>query len=114
MRFRTVALAVLLFLSLVAVPMTGAAQQSNPDTLVGTIYSWDARKGELRVLVGVGMALRTANILVPAQTPTTIGGTSLALTALRAGDVVRVIGGTRPEGYVAYSIDRIALPGSVP
>lgn len=114
---RTAAVSTLLLVFLpfiVPGSLPAAAQQVGTDTLVGTIQSWDARQGELALLVGVGLALRTATFRVPSGTPATTAGASMPLGSLRAGDVVRVIGGTRPEGRVAYSIERLVLAGRAP
>jgi hypothetical protein len=65
------------FLGLVVFPAPAPAQQPHRDTLVGTIQTWDAQQGQLKVLAGVGMALRATTFRVPSGTPTTEAGSPL-------------------------------------
>ncbi|HEX9705357.1 MAG TPA: hypothetical protein VGA20_08940 [Gemmatimonadales bacterium] len=88
-------------------PAPAAAQQAAPDTLVGTVHTLNLGQGQLKVLVGVGMALRAESLRVSPAIPVSAAGASLPLAALRPGDVVRVIGGTQQGSRVAYSIERL-------
>jgi hypothetical protein len=85
------------------------AKQQAADTLVGTIRTLDLAKRELTVITGVGLALRIVPFVVAAETRATAEGAAIAMSELQPGDVVRVIGGRRAEGRVAYVIER--LPG---
>ena len=90
-----------LLVSLCAVPPAGplSLPQSGPDTLVGTVRTLDIRQGALSVTTGVGMALRVVRLRITAETRVP--------PALKPGEVVRVVGGARPEGRVAYAIERL-------
>ena len=107
-----------LLVSLSAVSPTGlplSLPQSGPDTLVGTVRALDVRRGALTVTTGVGMALRVVSLRITADTRAAEAGAAVPLSALRPGDVVRVVGGARPEGRVAYTVERVATaPRSVP
>jgi hypothetical protein len=116
---RTVACAVLaapFVLALVALPIAASPPpavgapilQGGPDTVRGTIRTLDLRGGSLSVTTGVGMALRVVQFRITTDTRAADAGTSVPLTELQAGDVVRVTGGARPEGRIAYMIERIA------
>ncbi|MGH7700556.1 MAG: hypothetical protein ACREMJ_08590 [Gemmatimonadales bacterium] len=91
-----------------------ATVQAAPDTLVGTVGAVDARQRQLRVIAGTGFALRTVTFRVPPEVRPTAPGAALTLNDLQRGDVVRVVGGTRPEGRVAYSIERLVQAGTDP
>ena len=112
-KLTTAARQCLLPLLLLVVVPGARAQHTHRDTLVGTIQSWDAQQGELKLLTGVGMALRGTTFLVPAGTPATEAGSPLSLAALRAGDVIRLVGGSHEE-HTAYSIERLFRAGSRP
>lgn len=107
-----------LLVSLYALPPAGPplpSLQSGSDTLVGTVRALDLRQGALTVTTGVGMAIRLVRVRIGTDTRAAEAGAALPLSALKPGDVVRVIGGTRPEGRVAYSVERVApAPAAAP
>jgi hypothetical protein len=107
-----------LLVSLCALPPAGhplALQQSGSDTLVGTVRALDLRQGGLTVTTGVGMALRVVRLRIGTETRAAEAGAALPLSALKPGDVVRVVGGTRPDGRVAYTVERVApAPAAAP
>ena len=92
-----------------------AFPQIGPDTLVGTVRVLDLRQGALTVTTGVGMALRVVRLRITTDTRAAEAGAALQLSALKPGDVVRVVGGTRPDGPVAYTVERVApAPAAAP
>jgi hypothetical protein len=87
-----------------------AAQDSQPPSAVissvsATVGSVDTEERMLKLMTGVGHALRTVWIRVPPASRITIAGTSGGLAELRRGDVVRVGYRRTPEGNVATSIE---------
>lgn len=96
-----------LLVAVTAAPVVLSAQQSPHDTVVGAVRAVDTRARTLEVTTGVGLALRVVRMRVPAETPITERGGALAFPALKPGDVVRVAFGARPEGFVAYTIERL-------
>jgi hypothetical protein len=112
------AFAALLVALLLAPPLVAAprpAHQADPDTVVGTLRTIDTARGALRVMIGVGLALRIVEFRLTADTRASAGGAALELSALRPGDVVRVTAGTQALGHVAYTIERIdPAPGGAP
>jgi hypothetical protein len=101
----------LLLWYLALAPAPAAAQA---DTLVGTLQTLDLQQRQLRVLVGIGMALRAERVRVPAHLSLTTDSVALPLTALRPGDVVRIVGGVQRGDRVAYSIERLVAAGKTP
>jgi hypothetical protein len=98
----------LLILSYLALlPPPAATQQAVSDTVVGTVYTLNLREGQLKVLVGVGMALRAESLRVSPTTPVRAAGSTLPLAGLMPGDVIRVLGGKQQGRLVAYSIERL-------
>jgi len=105
-------------LSIVCLLAPAAAAQrpaSSPhDSLQGAIRTVDARKRTVEVTTGVGMSLWVVRLRVPTELRITASGTALPLTALQPGDIVRVSYGSRPAGYVAYTIERVGHLGTGP
>ena len=100
-------------------PAAAAAQQraAPHDTVQGAVRSVDARKRTVEVTTGVGMSLWVVRLQVPPELQVTSAGAELPLAALQAGDVVRVSYGSRPAGFVAYTIERVGrmvAPGRSP
>lgn len=113
------AIAALLFLMPFPGPAGLPAQatqtpQAALDTVVGTVGALDLRQRELRVITGTGFALRTVTFQVPRETRPTAAGAALTLQDLQRGDVVRVVGGARADGRMAYSIERLARASTDP
>lgn len=96
-------------LIIAAAPVAATAQQPSPPThnVQGAVRLVDVRGRALEVTTGVGMALRVVRLQVPADTRLTAAGVALPLSQLAPGDIVRVSYGSRPTGYVAYTIDRV-------
>lgn len=89
-----------------------AAQDSQPPSAVissvsATVGSVDTEERMLKLITGVGHALRTVWIRVPPASRITIAGTAGRLAELRRGDVVRVGYRRTPEGNVATSIETV-------
>lgn len=106
-------------LSIVFLLAPGAAAAQAPgssphDSLQGAIRTVDARKRTVEVTTGVGMSLWVVRLRVPTELRITASGTALPLTALKPGDIVRVSYGSRPAGYVAYTIERVGHLGTGP
>ncbi len=99
----------LLILCLAAPIRPAAAQQAAPphDSLQGTVQRVDVPARALEITTGVGMALRVVRLRVAAETRLTAAGAALPLAQLRPGDIVRASFGTRPGGFVAYTIVRV-------
>jgi hypothetical protein len=108
------------FLSLVSfiAPLTLAAQQPTApppatphDTVRGAIRAVDVRARTLEVTAGVGLAIRVVRLQVPAGVPITDRedgpDAPIGLGELKRGDVVRASFGSRPTGFVAYTIERV-------
>ena len=91
-------------------PAAAAAQApvSSPhDSLQGPVRTVDAP-------TGVGMSLWVVRLRVPTELRIRASGAGLPLTALQPGDIVRVSYGSRPAGYVAYTIERVGHLGTGP
>jgi len=76
----------------------------------GTIEAVQLRAGSLALITGVGMSLRLVSIQTTTATHVASGRTTLALRALKPGDVIRAECHATPKGPVADLIERIALP----
>ena len=89
-----------------------SARPQQPATYVyqGTIETVRPRAGSVALVTGVGMALRLVNIQTTATTRVASGTTTLALTALKPGDVIRAECHRTDKGPVADRIERIQLP----
>jgi hypothetical protein len=105
----------------IAVPLRargGAAQPAAADSLLGAVHTVDVRAKTIDVTTGVGEALRVVHLQVAVDTRITETGAPLALALLQPGDIVRVSWGSRAQGVVAYTIERIgrvsAGPGGKP
>jgi len=94
-------------------PLALAAQQPTAphDSVRGAIRAVDTRGRTLEVTTGVGLALRVVRLQVPAAVPITDQkgpqSAPINLAALKPGDVIRVSFGSRPTGFVAYTIERV-------
>jgi len=90
-------------------PVPTAAQQAAPphDSLQGAVRVVDLRARALEITTGVGMALRVVRLRIAAETRLTAAGAALPLAQLQRGDIVRASFGTRPGGFVAYTIERV-------
>jgi len=99
-------------------PTLAASQQGGGgaphDSVRGAVRLVDARNHALEVMTGVGMTLRVVRLQVPATVPVTAtpGRDQLALSDLKAGDVVRVTFGNRTGRLIAYTIERIGRMAS--
>lgn len=97
----------------VVAPLTLAAQQPTAphDSVQGAVRTVDMRARWLEVTTGVGFALRVVRLQVPAGLPITDRQDAqpklIGLAALKPGDVVRAVFGSRPTGFVAYTIERV-------
>jgi len=89
-----------------------SARPQQPATYVyqGTIETVRPRAGSVALVTGVGMALRLVNIQTTATTRVASGTTTLALNALKPGDVIRAECHRTDTGPVADRIERIRLP----
>jgi len=102
-----------LSLASLVVPVVLAAQQPTAphDSVRGAIRAVDTRARTLEVTTGVGLALRVVRLQVPAAVPITdqngAQSAPINLAALKPGDVIRVSFGSRPTGFVAYTIERL-------
>ena len=105
-----------LSLACLLAPVAVAAQQAPPphDSLQGAVRTVDARKRTVEVTTGVGMSLWVVRLRVPTELRISASGAALPLTALQPGDIVRVSYGSRPAGYVAYTIERVGHLGTGP
>jgi len=92
-----------------AFPHAATAQQASQPThnVQGAVRVVDVRGRALEVTTGVGMALRVVRVLVPADVRVVSAGAPLLFARLQAGDLVRVAYGSRPGGYIAYTIERL-------
>jgi len=94
-------------------PLALAAQQPTTphDSVRGAIRAVDTGARTLEVTTGVGLALRVVHLQVPAAVPITdqkgSQGAPISLAELKPGDVIRVSFGSRPTGFVAYTIERV-------
>ena len=100
-------------------PSVAATQQPTTphDTVQGAVRSVDPRKRTVEVTTGVGMSLWVVRLQVPPELRVTSAGAPLPLAELQPGDIVRVSYGSRPAGFVAYTIERVgrlAGPGRSP
>src|SRR5207245_8301883 len=77
------------------------------DSLQGAVRVVDLRARALEITTGVGMALRVVRLRIAAETRLTAAGAALPLAQLQRGDIVRASFGTRPGGFVAYTIERV-------
>ena len=84
-----------------------AAQQAAHDSLKGTVQRVDVHARALEITTGVGMALRVVRLRIAPETRLTTGGAALPLAQLQPGDIVRASFGSRPGGFVAYTIVRV-------
>lgn len=101
---------VLAFSLIIAAAQTAATPQQAPTpthNVQGAVRVVDVRGRALEITTGVGMALRVVRLILPADVRVTAAGAPLSLALLQAGDVVRVTYGSRPGGYVAYTIERM-------
>lgn len=110
----------LLSLVLLIAPVALAAQQptapppTSPaaphDTVRGALRAVDVRARTLEVTTGVGFALRVVRLQVPAGVPITDRDgppETIGLAQLKLGDLIRASFGSRPTGFVAYTIERV-------
>jgi len=103
----------LLSLASLVVPVVLVAQQPTAphDSVQGAVRTVDVRTRSLEVMTGVGFALRVVRLQVPVAVPITdqkgAQGAPISLAQLKPGDVIRVSFGSRPTGFVAYSIERV-------
>lgn len=91
-----------------------AAQDPQPPSAVvssvtATVGGVDTEERTLKLITGVGHALRTVWIRVPPASRVTIAGRTGRLADLRRGDVVRVGYRRTPEGNVATSIETVQI-----
>ena len=106
---RVTLISVVLFVA----PLVLRAQQPTAphDSVRGAIRAVDTRARTLEVTTGVGLALRVVRLQVPAAVPITDRkgalGAPINLAELKPGDVIRVSFGSRPTGFVAYTIERV-------
>ena len=95
----------------VAAPLTAQQPTVPHDSVQGAVRAVDMRTRSLELTTGVGFALRVVRLQVPATVPITNreGGQreSIKLGALRPGDVIRAVFGSRPTGFVAYTLERV-------
>ncbi len=96
-----------LLLSLALLP---ARPQQHDCVYQGTIETVQATAGSLALITGVGMSLRLVSIQTSTATRVASGTTTLALRALKPGDVIRAECHATPKGPVADRIERIPLP----
>jgi hypothetical protein len=106
---RVTLISLLLFIAPLSLP---AQQPTAPhDSVRGAIRAVDARARTLEVTTGVGLALRIVHLQVPAAVPITSREAGrreqITLSGLKLGDVIRVSFGSRPTGFVAYTIERV-------
>jgi len=100
-------------------PLVLRAQQPTAphDSVRGAIRAVDTRARTLEVTTGVGLALRVVRLQVPAAVPITDRkgalGAPINLAELKPGDVIRVSFGSRPTGFVAYTIERVGRMDAV-
>lgn len=91
-----------------------AAQGPQPPTavtsLTATVSGVDTEERMLKLITGVGHALQTVWIRVPAVSRITVAGTAGRLGDLKRGDVVRISYRRTPEGNVATSIETVQTP----
>jgi len=113
----------LLSLGSLLIPFAVAAQQVAPtaphDSVRGAIRAVDTSARTLEVTAGVGFAIRVVRLQVPPAVPITdrkgTQGAPINLAELKPGDVIRVSFGSRPTGFVAYTIERIgSMEAGVP
>ena len=97
------------FCIIAAFPVAATAQQpaAPAHNVQGAVRVVDVRGRALEVTTGVGMALRVVRLQVPADVRVTAAGAAVPLAQLQPGDLVRVSYGSRPGGYVAYTIERL-------
>jgi hypothetical protein len=100
-------LALLSYLVLSSAFRPVAAQQTSHDSLRGAVRAVNVRTRAVEVTTGVGHAMRVVRLQIAADTRLTADGAALPLAQLQPGDIVRVSYGTRPAGYVAYTIERL-------
>jgi hypothetical protein len=105
MRHPAAPIALLLWLALLP-----ARQQQHPYVYQGTIETTQPKAGSFALITGVGMALRLVSIQTTPATRVASGTTTLALKALKPGDVVRAECHSTPRGLIADRIQRIPLP----
>jgi hypothetical protein len=95
----------------VAAPLAAQQPTAPHDSVKGAIRTVDMRTRSLEVTTGVGFALRIVHLAVPAGVPITDRQDAqpklIGLGALKPGDVVRAVFGSRPTGFVAYTIERV-------
>jgi hypothetical protein len=113
--------ATLMSLVLFIAPVALAAQQPTApptppaaapnETVRGAIRAVDVRARTLEITTGVGFAIRVVRLQVPSGVPITDResgpGAPIGLGALKRGDVIRASFGSRPTGFVAYTIERV-------
>lgn len=85
-------------------PQPPSAVTSSVTATVGAV---DTEERTLKLITGVGHALRTVWIHVPPVSRITIAGATGRLGDLKRGDVVRVRYRTTPEGNVATGIETV-------
>ena len=95
---------------LLPLAVSAAAQAAPAYTYQGTVHTLDTTTGTLELITGVGMSLRLVSIQTTTATHVASGRTTLALRALKPGDVIRAECHATPKGPVADLIERIALP----
>ncbi len=94
-------------------PLVLPAQQPTVphDSVRGAVHAVDVRARSVDVMTGVGLALRVVHLQVPATVPITSRESGqrepIKLAELKPGDVIRVSFGSRPTGFVAYTIERV-------
>jgi hypothetical protein len=105
-------LALLSYLALSGAFRPVAGQQASPtppphDSIQGAIRVVNLRTRAVEITTGVGLALRVVRLQIASDTRLTADGAAFPLAQLQPGDIVRVSYGTRPSGYVAYTIERL-------
>jgi hypothetical protein len=100
---RTVTLAAMLILSLPTAVADAAARQDVPYVYEGTVH--EVTSGSLKLIIGVGLALRLVQMQTTPTTAIVSEGAALAPDDLRPGDVVRADCRRTDTGLIADRIE---------
>jgi hypothetical protein len=104
-RFASLTLLLLLASALLA---AGAQQEATSASFQGTVHALQPKTGSLDVVTGVGMALRLVRLTAISTTQITSGGSRVPLSAVKRGDIVRVLYHRSGKQLVADRIEKVA------
>ncbi len=106
----TVLAAVILPPAILSTQQPGTGAPAAPYVYQGTIRTVETRARTLTVVTGVGLALQVVRMRLAPDARLERGGTALAVSELKAGDIVRAECRLVEGALVAERIEKLEVP----